>query len=160
MLENRRLEYRVYDGPSLVAPFPAVVAEISNPFVAPVAATKIENHLVGALPESFVKSIQLPTGDVAFEQAVCLLTTPLRNLAGASELPVEIQDADTGTPRIAIGFHDRLTAIVAFKSALEIAQALFATEADGADRKSAMTAIYQQTAKLLQGLLCRILLPN
>ncbi len=39
--DNRQIKFRLFDGPSLVAPFAAVIAEFANPFQATLSATEI-----------------------------------------------------------------------------------------------------------------------
>ena len=150
MSQETRLNFRACEGPSLFAPFPAVIAEFSSPFTAPIAAAKLAGRLANALPAQLPLSIAWPQGDVSFEQTAALLTAALQDLAGPCELPADLQYSDTGTARIAIGFYDQLAAVNACQSALRIAYALFASEADGADRNRTVAASIQQTTNTMR----------
>lgn len=120
MSKELNLEFRVYEGPSLLASFAAVVADFTNPFASPLPTARFASRLTDILPSALMQAIALPTGDVAFAHAVALLTNALHDLAGPCELPVKVQYTDAGTARIVLGFYDPQAAMQACRSALRM----------------------------------------
>lgn len=134
MPDNPAVRFQVFDGPSLSAASPAVVAEFASPAGAPVASTRIAGYCAGAPSAALLRGVEWPPGDLTFADVVVLLTRALQDVAGFGEQPVQIGHSDSSLTRIAAGFIDRRATLTALHSALQIASTVFASEADGADR--------------------------
>jgi len=147
MSQKLDLEFRVYSGPSLVAPFAAVVAEIGSPFAAPLPSGLVDRKLAKLLPADLKLDVQLRPGEVAFEELAMRLAATLYDSAGPCDLPSDLQRGDGGTARILLGYHDPQAAIRACLSAVRIAVAVFSSSADESAGEEAIAAIARQTVR-------------
>jgi len=143
MTQKPRLDIRIYAGPSLLAPFAAVVADFACPFPSPLPAARLERLLTELLPTELRQHIKIPSGGTAFEDLVALLTNALHDLVGSCDLPLELKYTDTGTARLILGYYDAQAALRACGSAVQIAHAVFATDAGGPDHKKDVAAAIQ-----------------
>lgn len=157
MLPIPQPQFRVYDGPSLLAPFAAVVAEFSSPFSSRLATARVASLLGDTVPRELAEIVALPLGQVTFEHLVALLTKALQDLAGPCGLPAEVQNTDAGSARVVAGFYDPVAAMQACHTALLIAHAVFTRGATDADveatatiRRDEASAAIHQTANVMR----------
>lgn len=145
-----QVDFRVLEGPSTLAPFAAVVAELASPFASPLGASRAESKLTELLPGEFRQRIVLPPEEVTFERLAMALASALQNLPGPGGLPAEVQRSDAGRCRILLGFYEPQATQLALHAGLEIASAVFAGAHGGPDARRALSALIQRVGVVMQ----------
>ncbi len=138
MSKKMQVDFRVLNGPNLLAPFAAVVAEFSSRFPAPLSADQATSQLTKLLPEKFRQQLVLTPGEVAFENLAASLANALQDLAGQCGLSVVAKRTDSGICQIILGFVDPHAARHALVVGLEIAILLFNLTDGGPARTQAI----------------------
>lgn len=141
MSKKMQVDFRVLNGPNLLAPFAAVVAEFTSRFPAPLSGDQATRQLSKLLPAKFRQQLTLAAGEVAFENLAASLATALQDLAGPGGLPVVTNRAASGVCRIILGFVDPHAARHALVVGLEIAILLFTLTDGGQGRAPAIAAM-------------------
>ena len=155
MAQGMFVQFSAFDGPSLLAPFPAVVAEVDAPARAAVPVERLRALFVEYLPESFLSLIKLssdsigPAEAVGYVELASALASALQDLGGPCGLPMAVQRPPQGHARILLGYHDVQTALHALRAGLEIARLLFARIGGGPDPRAAIAGIVERTAAVM-----------
>lgn len=130
MSDVLEVAYSVFHGPSLVAPFAAVVAEFPEPVDAAMPAAQLAAKLPTFIPPALMRRVVLPPGEVGFAQLAATLARALQDLHGRQGLELQIQRLNSGVCRIVLGYHDAQASWMALELGLELATAFF-NEAGG-----------------------------
>ena len=141
--------FRLFEGPSTLVPFPALVAEFTSPFTSPLPATKLAGLLAEFLPAEVMQRIALPLGDVAFETAASLVANALHDPSGRCGLRVDVQYTEAGASQILSEFYDPQTAMHASRAALQIVNDIYAGAKAGPDVKEAVAAKVRQVEQVM-----------
>ncbi len=119
------LQITVIQGPSVLAPYPAVVAEFPTPDGRSRTADEIGRVLEMLLTPDFLARVARPLADGAFETVAGALANALQDAQGPCGLPVRATRDLKGRSRILLGFYDAGAAIVALQTGLQVAAAVF-----------------------------------
>lgn len=125
MQPDSRFHIAILQGPSVLAPFPAVVAEFPVPAGPSRTVAEVTRALGQFLTPDFLSRVALPLADGAFETVAGALANALQDAPGPCGLPVRATRGIDGRARVLLGFHDAGAAVVALRTALQIATALF-----------------------------------
>lgn len=151
MSENTRVDFRVLEGPSLIAPFAAVVAEFSSAFSShSMPAADAGRILVELLPSELIGRIVLPQRDVGFASLAAAVARALQDLPGPCDLPVEVRPAADGQQRIVLGYLDPQAALQALCAGFEMAAIAFQRGAAAPERKRALAALIQRVTVMMR----------
>ena len=148
------VEFRIFHGPNVYAPFAAVCAEFASPFASLLDAPRLAAALDEALPADIRRSVAVPPQGTSFPACAAALATALQDAAGPCELPCLVQDGaghgGAERHRILLGYHDVHVAHHALRAALEIAASIFARVYGGPDRRTAIDAAVRRAEALAQ----------
>lgn len=133
-------------GPSLLAPFAAVVAEFDSPVSVPLPADVASSRVRALIPQPVVQRLMLPSSPIAFEELVARLANAAQDMRGPCGLPVRASRAGAVSCRVALGYHDAPTALLALTFALEATAFLFAPASSDRDALRRITATFQRHA--------------
>lgn len=125
MSEASRVEFRVYDGPSLAAPFAAIAADFQSPFAAGLPPDRLASLCAELLPPQLRQRLALVPEDGSFEQLAGALANAIQDINGPNGLAVRVQRLGNGVQRILLGYHDATAATMALRAGLELAAAMF-----------------------------------
>jgi len=115
----------VIPGPSVLAPFAAVVAEFPAPAGRAPATDRINAALGEFLNPAFLALVPRPLPDGAFETVVAALATALQDSAGALALPWKATRGIDGRCRVSLGYRNPHATAIALQTALAISEGLF-----------------------------------
>lgn len=118
------IEFRTYAGPSLDAPFPAVVAH----FATPAPDFDPQSPALARVPPRLRERIDFGTAAQPFEHFAALLARALHEYHGTLDLPWGVH-RDGGQCRIALGYLDATAATTALRLAVELAAAVVQEDA-------------------------------
>ena len=149
MSQGMQVDVRVLEGPSTLAPFPAVVGEFSTPYPFPLGASTAKTWLTELLPAELSERIALPPGDVAFETLAVAVANALHDLPGPCELPAEVQRTAAGRCRILLGFCDPQATLHALRASLDIAGAVFTRAHGGPEDKPALASLARRAGAVM-----------
>ncbi|MCL4721442.1 MAG: hypothetical protein KJ041_05700, partial [Gammaproteobacteria bacterium] len=139
----------VLQGPSVLAPFAAVVAEFPVLPGPSRTAAEVTQALGQFLTPDFMSRVALPLVDGAFETVAGALANALQDAPGPCGLPVRATRGIDGRGRVLLGFHDAGAAVVALRTGLQIAAALFRQLAGHAvDARSLGAKLQQAVAEI------------
>lgn len=143
MAQPSQPRLKLYHGPNLQVPYPALLAQIGPIPDNPLPASRIGNLLDVFLPGVLRARIDLAPGDLAYQDLVLLL------LEAVQGLPCVLCRSNDGAVAIATGFHEASATAAAVVLVLEITDALFAHAADHpAELKSLGQSFHQKLARL------------
>jgi cyanophycin synthetase len=144
-----QVSYRMLHGPSVLAPWPAVVAEFPAPPYRSLPADEIEPALRELLSPDLFALVALPVPDGAFETLAGAIAIALQDAGGPSGLAFRSTRSAGGQCRVLVGFHDPSAALLALQAGLEAAQALFRRRAGRpVDPAPAAAAIQRSVAAI------------
>jgi cyanophycin synthetase len=112
-------------GPSVLAPWRAVVAEFQAPPWPALPPAEIEPALANFLSAQLLAKVPRPLADGTFESIAGALAAALQDIPGASGLGYRALRNLAGRGRVLLGYHEPAAALVALETGLELAQALF-----------------------------------
>ncbi|MBL8224989.1 MAG: ATP-grasp domain-containing protein [Chromatiales bacterium] len=136
-------------GPSVLAPWPAIVAEFPAPPYRSLAADEVEPALRELLSPNLFALVALPLPDGAFETFAGAIAIALQDAAGPSGLAFRSTRSASGQCRVLVGFHEPGAALLALQAGLEAAQALFRRRAGRpVDPAPAAAAIQRSVAAM------------
>lgn len=124
--ETRSLDLKIYEGPSLAAPFAAIVAEFDSPYAADYP-TEVFRERIGAVfrvPGS--SPLSLPAPQVDFAAAVASFAVAFQEMGRPLGLQSLAARGMNGRCRIAVEFFNAAKGADAVRAALSVADALFA----------------------------------
>lgn len=124
MKPDPSFQITVIQGPSVLAPFPAVVAEFPAPRGTSRTADEIARGLATFLSPDFLARVALPLADGAFETVAGALANALQDAHGPCGLPVRATRDLKDRCRVLLGFHDAGAAVVALQTGLQLTAAL------------------------------------
>lgn len=134
-------------GPSVLAPWPAIVAEFPAPPYRSLPADEVEPALRELLSPELFALVALPLPDGAFETIAGAIAIALQDAAGPSGLAFRSTRSASGQCRVLAGFHEPSAALLALQAGLEAAQVLFRRRAGRPmDPASAVAAIQRSVA--------------
>lgn len=131
MQQSNQVVYRKYDGPNLIVPHAAAIAEFTSPFDKSLPASIVQRAIGELLPPEMQPPVRLPDGEVLHPRLAGLLSDAWQDVPGENGLPVNVESIGAGRWRIALGFHDAEVAFSALQAGIEFANAIF-TRAAGA----------------------------
>jgi len=131
MEQVRQETYRIFHGPSLVAPFEAVTVEFATAFNSALPVSNIQNLLRTLLPQHIELSIAWPEGVLPLPELAALLAHAIQDIHGPNFLPHETSVVFEGQTKVTIGFLDADAAVIALRAGVALAHAVFA-QATGA----------------------------
>ncbi|MBL8199942.1 MAG: hypothetical protein JNK40_03135 [Chromatiales bacterium] len=141
----------VLQGPSVLAPFPAVMTEFPAPGGPSRTAADVARALESFLNPEFLSRVALPLEDGAFETVVGALANALQDAPGSHGLPVRATRGVNGRCRVLLGYHDTGAAVVALQASLQVTAALFRQLAGGAaDARVLAATLDQAVAEIRQ----------
>lgn len=130
MPTNERFTFKVYEGPSLVAPFAAIVAEFESPSPKLLSSREILQQLKELYPFSSQLDLVLADDDTEFASLVVALMTAFQEHPRLGAEPVFAVHSNNGhRHRIAVRFGDLEVARNTLMIGIEIADVLFARAA-------------------------------
>lgn len=153
MPDEIRLILTAFEGPSLHAPFAAVVAEFRHPGLAPLPAGRIEERLRAFLSTEYAERVALPLADGEFETVAAALASALQDADGPQGLAVRSERSADGVCRIVLGCRDSLATSLALQAGIRMTAALFANTAGrpvNVQELNAMTATTVARLRALQ----------
>lgn len=145
MSKEAPVTFAMLHGPSVLAPWRAVVAEFPAPPWRSLAADAIGPALTEFLSPGFLARVALPLPDGAFETIVGALASALQDVPGASGLGYRATRSVAGQCRVLLGFHEASAALLALQAGLELAQGLFRHRAGQPIDPTRITALIQRT---------------
>ena len=125
MQPDSRFQIAVLQGPSVLAPFPAVLAEFPLPRGPTRTAAEIALALEQWLSPEFLARVALPLADGAFETVAGALANAIQDADGPCGLPVRVTRSADGRCRVLLGFHEPSATVVALQTGLQVTAALF-----------------------------------
>ncbi len=147
--ERLGVDIRLFEGPSVLAPFPAVVADFAARPVRAVTARQAEGQLRKFLAAELVERLTFPLRDGAFETMAAALAGALQDCRGLPGLEARAQRAADGRCRIVMGYLDASAAALAMRTGLEVAAGFFSfIETGWFDREALNAAIRRAAAAL------------
>lgn len=121
-----RATFALFEGPSVQAPFAAVMVEADCP-VSRIPQDKLEGCLRQFLSPELIRHVTFPLRDGGFESVTAALANAFQDCAGANGLPVQAKRTAQGAScRILLGYIDPMAATLALQMALDVTAALFA----------------------------------
>ncbi len=144
MAETTHVDFKVFDGPNLLVPYAAVVAEVSGPFISRPPPEYFDHILAEVLPGELAALISQSQAITSFEHLAAALANALQDLHGANGYSVQIQQPMATMRRIALGYHDVQATTLALQTGLEYAIAVYTTAADRATRLQNLAKLYPQ----------------
>jgi cyanophycin synthetase len=139
----------LFEGPGLLAPFPAVMAEAECPRQ-PLADDTAEGHLRQLLPPLLLQHLRLPLPDHRFETVAAAVANAIQDSFGANDLPVVTERIGAGRCRILLGYVDAGATTLALRTALDLTAALFALVAGQPADTNRLTANLQHALQQMQ----------
>lgn len=115
----------VYTGPSLAAPFPALVVELESPPAAPSAAD-VARALAVLLPPDWLTRVNLALPDGRFATLVVALANAIGPACGADPQPLVVEDLAGGRSRCAAGYVEPAATAALLETAVSGAVAILA----------------------------------
>jgi cyanophycin synthetase len=144
--ENNQ-EFRIYFGPSLVAPFAAAVVEFTPDFVGTRAPAELARALHELMPPELKLTIAWPETPLGLAELAALIASGFQDLRGPNHLPHESAALGNGRMRVTAGFYNADAAIMALRGAVGLAHAVFARfEGSPVDRKQLVPFLKQTAA--------------
>ncbi len=121
MSQPMSFTFRVFEGPNLHAPYPAVLAEFSAPEGGPLPGIQLQRHLTAILTADLAFLGPLPEHDQTFAQLAALLTLRACDVQGAWGFRHEVQQIDGQPCRITVEQISPQATIAALKVGLNLA---------------------------------------
>ena len=142
-------DINLFEGPGLLAPFPAVMVEAECPRE-PLADDTAEGCLRQFLPPLLLQHLPLPLPDYRFETVAAAVANAIQDSFGANELPVVSERISASRCRILLGYVDAGATTLALKTALDLTAALFAQAAGHHADTARLTTNLQHTLQQMQ----------
>jgi cyanophycin synthetase len=149
MPHNISVAFRILEGPNTLVPFPAVVVEFTSPYPSLLPPTKLAILLAEFLPAEVMQRIELPPGDVAFENAASLVANALHDPGGRWGLRMDVQHTEAGSSQIFLEFYDPQTAMHASRIALQIVNAVYSGADASPDIKEEVAVDIRRTEEMM-----------
>ncbi|MFO0990545.1 MAG: ATP-grasp domain-containing protein [Hyphomicrobiales bacterium] len=135
-MSDTNQEYRIYFGPSLVAPFAIALVEFMPAFAEPRPAVELRRALQELLPPDLKLTIAWPDEPLSLAELAALIANGFQDLRGPNTLPHQSVMLADGRARVFVGFHDGDAAVMALRGGVGLAHAVFGmAEGQPADRK-------------------------
>ncbi len=137
---------QVFAGPSVHAPFPAVMAQF-RPLPDPgLSAGQLATALTRYLTPALMVRMTLPLQDGSFAAVVAAVANALQDCFGANGFEALVQRGSDGMVRVLIGYADPTAASLALQTALDVASGFFGQLAGRQVDAAGLTAQLQRTA--------------
>jgi cyanophycin synthetase len=150
-LEHRTpIDFRVFEGPSLAAPFAAVVGEFSASFPNRLPRDGVEKLAAMILP----KHLRLPWGnaesEVDFGTLAALLASAMQDLSGPNGFPMTVARVADGRWRVCLGFLHADATTAALRGGVALADQMFRRASGMASDEEKVQAWLQRLGQIMQ----------
>ena len=88
MNQSAQVVFRKFDGPSLFAPFAAVIVDFTARSDEALPAMEIERHFANLLPPDLRPALALPEGEITRPELAGRIANAWQDLTGENELPM------------------------------------------------------------------------
>ena len=145
------LEMRTLAGPSVFAPFAAIVAEFAIPTaMEPSRGGTLPEVICARLPEAVMARIQTLDWGSPFETLVAGLAQALQDWHGSNNLPCQISRTPSGRGLVYLGYYDEQATAQALQLGYELALVAYAQGQQAVDANSALLARLVQLGAVMQ----------
>ena len=145
------LEMRTLPGPSVFAPFAAIVAEFAIPTaMEPARGGTLPEVICARLPEAVITQIQTLDWGSPFETLVAGLAQALQDWHGPNNLPCQTSRTPSGRGLVYLGYYDEQATAQALQLGYELALVAYAQGQQAVDGNSALLARLVQLGAVMQ----------
>jgi len=145
------LEMRTLPGPSVFAPFAAIVAEFAIPTaMEPSRGGALPEVICARLPEAVMARIQTLDWGSPFETLVAGLAQVLQDWHGSNNLPCQTSRTPSGRGLVYLGYYDEQATAQALQLGYELALVSYAQGQQAVDADSALVARVVQLGEVMQ----------
>jgi cyanophycin synthetase len=145
------LEMRTLPGPSVFAPFAAIVAEFAIPTaMEPSRGGALPEVICARLPEAVMARIQTLDWGSPFETLVAGLAQVLQDWHGSNNLPCQTSRTPLGRGLVYLGYYDEQATAQALQLGYELALVAAAQGQQAVDANSALLARLVQLGAVMQ----------
>ncbi|MEE8439566.1 MAG: hypothetical protein V3S07_08245 [Micropepsaceae bacterium] len=148
MSSGQEIAISVYEGPNLIVPFAAAIAEFSNPYLTPLATDRVQTLLGEIFNLSKPAPIALVGEEIDFPSLAAALALSWQETDQPQGLSSEVSQNENGLALIAVGYFNAAKGRFAVRSGVEIANAVFARAADPSADISRVTPLFGQLGRL------------
>ncbi len=148
MSSGQEIAISLYEGPNLIVPFAAAIAEFPNPYSASLALARVKTLLGEILNISGPAPIALVGEAIDYPGLAAALALSWQETNQPQGLSSDVSQNESGLVRIAVGFFNASKGRFAVRAAVEIANAVFARAADPSADISRVTPLFGQLGRL------------
>ena len=132
---------RTLPGPSIFAPFAAVVAQFTIPTaIPPPRGSILPEGITALLPEATIARIQTLDWSAPFETLVAGLAQALQDWHGRNDLPYQTSRTPSGRGYVYLGYYDKRATAHALQLGYELATLAYAQGREPIEANSALLA--------------------
>ena len=151
-MSDNSLKIRVFAGPSLLAPFPALVAEIGSRHAASLPAEIADTHLLDLLPGHAARAVAELPAEAGFERLAYIVTCALHDPDNRCGLESRLDILPGGGARFLLAYLDARAAEMAVRAGLTIAEALLQALPAGAQQAESLGRLVSEMEQRLESL--------
>ncbi|WP_048437818.1 hypothetical protein [Caenimonas sp. SL110] len=146
-----KISLRVFHGPSVHAPFAAVIAQFTNPFQHQLAPSVVQAQWRMVSDRPLWEGSAQPPDSVAFEGLACLLAVHLQHPDEPQDAAVRIEAGTASRPSsMALGFADPGATSLVLQTAIDLAEKIFLGAAEDTDSLKRLAPRLRQVQAGLQ----------